>query len=139
VSGLLLAPVIAIAVLLGVAAILAVQQGRQHHLVGRRVQAQAGTPTLPAILYFTGEACSICKTAQTPALRTLEESLGGRVSVREIDVAREPELARAYRVLTLPTTVVLDASGAVADINVGFAAADKLRGQLAQAGLAAAA
>lgn len=138
-SGLVLAPIIAIAVLLGIAGILAMQQGRQRHLKGRVVQRSVLRNGLPTILFFTGASCHICHTAQKPALQALSESVGTGFIFEEIDVAIRPEMARAYRVMTLPTTVVLDSLGTVKDINVGFAPADKLREQLAGAGLAVAA
>ena len=83
-SGLLLAPIIAIAVLLAIAAALALQQGRQRHLVGRVVQPRSADQSLPAILFFTGDSCAICHTAQKPALRTLVDAFGESVTVKEI-------------------------------------------------------
>ena len=94
---------------------------------------------LPSILYFTGEACTICHTAQKPALRTLATGIDPGIDIREIDIAVEPELARRYRVMSLPTTIVLDAAGQVTDINVGFASGEVLRRQLVDAGMPVAA
>ena len=94
---------------------------------------------LPSILYFTGESCTICHTAQRPALRALAAGIDPGISIREIDIAVEPELARRYRVMSLPTTIVLDASGQVTDINVGFANGEVLRRQLVDAGMTVAA
>jgi thioredoxin-like negative regulator of GroEL len=134
VNGLFLAPLIAIAVLVAIALVLAAQKGRQSQLMGHVVR-QHPAHGMPSILFFTGETCAICHTAQKPALETLATSIGSMVDIQEIDVANSPDLARAYRVMTLPTTVVLDAAGRVTQINVGFAAAEKLRAQLAKAGV----
>ena len=41
--------------------------------------------------------------------------------------------------MSLPTTIVLDASGQVTDINVGFASGEVLRRQLVDAGMPVAA
>jgi thioredoxin-like negative regulator of GroEL len=136
---LILAPALAIAVLLGVALLLAAQKGRQRSLVGHVVQRDAGRTALPSILFFTGATCNVCHTAQKPALEALAATLDAHVAIREIDVATQPEVARAYRVMTLPTTVLLDAAGTVIDINVGFAPAETLRTQLANLGVVAAA
>jgi hypothetical protein len=57
------------------------------------------------------------------------------VNIREIDVAQDPALTRRYRVLTLPTTIVLRPDNMVAAINAGFAPADALERQLIAAGL----
>ena len=136
---LLLAPLIAIAAVGAVALLLRVQRGGQRELLGSVVET-TGTPgALPSILYFTGASCTICHTAQKPALRTLADGLTQSIDIREIDVAVEPALAREYRVMSLPTTIVLDAGGQVTDINVGFATGEKLRRQLVGAGMPVAA
>jgi thioredoxin-like negative regulator of GroEL len=136
---LLLAPLIAIAVIGGMAMLLRVQRGGQRDLVGSVVETLTGRGRLPSILYFTGETCTICHTAQKPALRALAAGIDPDVKIREIDIAVEPELARRYRVMSLPTTIVLDAAGQVTDINVGFANGEILRRQLVDAGMPVAA
>jgi thioredoxin-like negative regulator of GroEL len=136
---LLLAPLIAIAAVGAVALLLRVQRGGQRELVGSIVETVNGRAPLPSILYFTGESCTICHTAQKPALRTLAAGIDNGIDIREIDIAVEPEVARRYRVMSLPTTIVLDAAGQVTDINVGFASGDVLRRQLVDAGMPVAA
>ncbi|HLQ62519.1 MAG TPA: thioredoxin family protein [Candidatus Acidoferrales bacterium] len=94
----------------------------------------AGPPAAePYVLYFWGEGCTTCRTHQEPALR----SLG--VKVVKVDAVGEPELARRYRVYTLPTTVVMAADGRPLHVNYGFANAGKLRRQLAGSGRSASA
>jgi hypothetical protein len=136
---LLLAPLIAIAAIGGVALLLRVQQGGQRELVGSVVEPIDRRGQLPRILYFTGEACTICHTAQRPALRALASGIDPGIEIREIDIAVEPGLARRYRVMSLPTTIVLDAAGQVTDINVGFANGELLRRPLVDAGMPVAA
>jgi thioredoxin-like negative regulator of GroEL len=136
---LLLAPLIALAVVGAAALFLQVQRGGQRDLVGSVVETPHITRKLPSILYFTGESCTICHTAQKPALRTLASGLGDTIEIREIDIAVEPALARQYRVMSLPTTIVLDGSGQITDINVGFATGETLRRQLVDAGMPVAA
>ena len=128
----LIAP-LAAALILGLAAgALAVQRSRQRRLVGTirlsgaGVQGEAGTPD---ILYFTGENCTICHVAQRPALERLR-GLIDDVDIREIDVAEDRGAARTYRVMTLPTTVVLDPSGLATAVNAGFAGESTLRDQV---------
>jgi hypothetical protein len=128
----LLAP-LAAAVLLALAAgVLALQRSRQRRLVGTRRLSATGAHAdagIPDILYFTGESCTICHVAQRPALERLRQVIED-VAVREIDVAEDPSAARAYRVMTLPTTVVLDPSGLTTAVNAGFAAESVLREQV---------
>ena len=136
---LVLAPLIAVAIVGVVALMLRAQRRTQRVLLGRVVEVPAGSSGIPSILYFTGASCSICHTAQGPALRSLAADIDGVVEIREVDVAEEPALARRYRVMSLPTTIVLDAQQTVRHINVGFAAAPKLLAQLIEAGLPVAA
>ncbi len=136
---LLLAPLIAVAVIGGAALLLRTQKSGQRELVGSVVEPVARHQQLPSVLYFTGEACTICHTAQRPALRALAASIDPGIEIREIDIAVDPELARRYRVMSLPTTIVLDAEGQVTEINVGFATGEILRRQLVDAGMPVAA
>jgi thioredoxin-like negative regulator of GroEL len=136
---LLLAPLIALAIVGAAALVLRAQRGGQRELLGSVVETPRSQRQLPSILSFTGEACTICHTAQKPALRTLAAGLGEAIEIREIDIAVEPALARQYRVMSLPTTIVLDPAGQVTDINVGFTSAESLRRQLVDAGMPVAA
>jgi thioredoxin-like negative regulator of GroEL len=128
-----LAPLIALAVLAGAALALRAAQSRQRiHLVGRVVEPRLAGPT---ILYFSGATCTVCHTAQRPALDRLAPALDGLVEVREVDIAEEPALARQFKVMSLPTTVVVDAEGRARAVNAGFAPAPVLQRQLVEAGL----
>ena len=135
----LLAPLVALVIVGAASYALQMQRRGQNRLVGHVVDADAprGVAMLadPSILYFTGVNCSVCHVAQKPALASLPERLGRTVSIREVDVAEDPALARSYRVLTLPTTIVLRPDRSIAAINAGFAPADTLRRQLLDAGL----
>lgn len=125
--GLLLAPVLALLAVGAAAFALRVQRsGQRRHLLGSGATA---TPGEADILYFTGENCTVCHVAQRPALTRLRTSIPD-LAVREIDVAAEPEAARAYRVMTLPTTVVLDPLGRAVAVNAGFAGHAVLRAQV---------
>jgi hypothetical protein len=137
---LLIAPIVAALVLAIGAGALALQRARQRGLVGSVVlgpAASPGTGRIPDILYFTGENCTVCHVAQRPALQRLRE-LVEDVAIREIDVALDRISARAYRVMTLPTTVVLDPSGRATAVNAGFAAESILRDQVVAARAASA-
>jgi thiol-disulfide isomerase/thioredoxin len=87
-------------------------------------------PDIPAILYFTTPECAPCKTIQRPALQRLQQQLGGRLQVIEINAAEKPDLAGAWGVLSVPTTFILDSQGRPRHINHGVANADKLLHQL---------
>jgi thioredoxin-like negative regulator of GroEL len=84
----------------------------------------------PAVVAFSTPGCTACHTAQRPALAALEQQAGGGVRVVHVDAAARPEVARAFRVMTVPATTVLDGRGAVLAANQGFASAETLASQL---------
>ena len=85
----------------------------------------------PSLLYFTGEYCAICKVQQTPVVNQLAGMYDDALAVEIFDVTSHPDAAKKYKVLTLPTTVILDPQGRVADINYGFTGQAKLEKQIA--------
>lgn len=88
----------------------------------------------PALLYFSSAGCAPCRWQQAPIVDSLRRTLGDRVRFEEVDAVANPELARRYKVLTLPTTVVVAPNGEVVAINYGVAQAGRLSEQLARAG-----
>ncbi len=79
------------------------------------------------LLYFYGRHCSACAT-QSRFLDRLDEEM--QKLVLRIDVEAMSEVAQAYRVMTLPTTIILGAEGQVAYVNYGLADTAKLERQL---------
>lgn len=84
----------------------------------------------PTLLYFTGEYCTACKFQQTPIVEQISSKLGDSIVVKMYDVSTQPEVASQFKVLTLPTTVVLDGRGQVKAINYGVTQQQKLEMQL---------
>lgn len=82
------------------------------------------------ILAFSSDDCAQCHRLQAPALRRVLEARADTIAVVEIDAPSAPELTSRYRVLTLPTTVVLDAEGRARAINYGFANSERLLAQV---------
>ena len=82
------------------------------------------------ILAFGSADCQQCHRLQKPALNRLLEKRGESISVMEIDAPSAPEMTQRYQVLTLPTTVVLDAKGKAHAINYGFANLQRLLEQV---------
>src|SRR5439155_22351505 len=85
---------------------------------------------LVRILAFISANCHQCHQLQAPALKRVLEARGTDVSVVDVDAPDEPELAQRYQVLTVPTTVVLDAKGRARAVNYGFANTVKLLEQV---------
>lgn len=82
------------------------------------------------ILAFSSADCHQCHTLQTPALQRVTEARKYQVCVEEIDAPGSSELTQRYQVLTVPTTVVLDATGRVHAVNYGFANTQRLLDQV---------
>jgi thioredoxin-like negative regulator of GroEL len=86
------------------------------------------------LVTFSTPSCAACHAAQAPAVTAVEERLGAtQVRVIRVDAARRPEVARAFGVLTVPSTVVLAPAGRVVAINQGFAPSGHLLDQLQRA------
>ena len=66
----------------------------------------------PAIVYFTTPQCVPCRMQQQPALAQLLAQLGDEaVQIVRIDATQQPDLAAQWRVMSVPTTIILDRAG----------------------------
>lgn len=92
-----------------------------------------GTETRPSrvrILAFGSDDCRQCHTLQAPALKRLLDARENDVAVVDVDAPNAPELTQRYQVMTVPTTVVLDAAGHARAVNYGFASTQRLLEQV---------
>lgn len=106
-----------------------------NRLILRRASLQAQQLALPsrgspAILYFTTPTCLPCKTVQRPAIRVLQERMGDRLVVVEVDATIQPELASQWGVMSVPTTFIIDPQGQPRHVNHGVATAERLLSQI---------
>jgi len=91
-------------------------------------EAPDGRPTL---VTFSTPSCAACRSAQAPAVSAVEQHLGAtEVRVIRVDAAQRPEIARAFGVQTVPSTVVLAPAGRIVAVNQGFAPSRRLVEQL---------
>lgn len=97
---------------------------------GMYEREHAGEGVGVRILAFSSDDCAQCHRLQTPALRRVREARGDTVAVVDVDAPSTPDLTKRYSVLTVPTTVVLDASGRARAVNYGFANVQKLLDQV---------
>ena len=86
--------------------------------------------SLVRILAFSSADCRQCYEMQIPALQRVLDARGSKVSVAEVDAPNSPDLAQRYRVLTLPSTVIMDAAGHAHAVNYGFANTQHLLDQV---------
>jgi thioredoxin-like negative regulator of GroEL len=86
------------------------------------------------LVAFSTRSCAACHTAQAPAVKAVEQQLGAsELRVIHVDASRQPEVARTFGVLTVPSTVVLEPEGRIVAINQGFAPSRRLIEQLQRA------
>lgn len=101
-------------------------------------QLQAGAPPLaavvppgrPAVVAFSMPACVECRTRQQPALQRLAAAMGGSVTVRSLSALDCPDLVDRLGIITVPATAVVDSTGAIRHLNLGYASEQQLCEQL---------
>jgi len=82
----------------------------------------SGAPTL---LYFSTNQCAQCRFQQSPILDRLASAT--TMDIVKIDAIESRELADYYGILTVPSTVLLNAQRKPVAINHGLAHFEKLR------------
>ncbi len=101
---------------------------------GRRVLDTPPDPALatgaPTILYFHGDHCADCVVQE----RELDALLIAHPEVAIRADHAPSALSSRFRVLTVPTTVVLDGAGGARSVNYGLARRELLESQLAEVG-----
>jgi len=84
------------------------------------------------ILAFSSADCHQCHSLQAPALQRVVAARGDTVTVVDVDATTERDLVQAYHVMTVPSTVILDAAGQAQAVNYGFAHTQRLLTQIDQ-------
>lgn len=123
-----------LAVAIGVGIIWGVVRIWQQQAISR-MQSTSPFATLvpagtPAVIAFSSPTCTECRTRQAPALSRLERDLGQSVTVIRLSAPDHPQLVEQAGILTVPATVVLDRTGAVRHLNLGFADTARLVAQV---------
>src|SRR6202165_5596860 len=88
----------------------------------------------PSLVVFSTPSCTICRTAQYPAVERIEATFGSGLRVLRVDLSRQPAAAAAFKVLTAPSTALLTPDGRVGGFNHGFAPAGQLTARLSAVG-----
>lgn len=87
------------------------------------------------VIAFSTPSCAACHKAQAPAIDRLRQQLGTEAfRVIKVDAAQQPDAAKAFGILTVPSTIVIKANGnEIVALNHGFAPSSQLAAQLLQA------
>jgi len=78
----------------------------------------------PVLVDFWATWCMPCRML-APTIEELAEDLEGQVIVGKVDVDENPDLARKYRVASIPTLIVFE-NGAEVRRSVGVAAREDI-------------
>ena len=83
---------------------------------------------VPVLVDFWAEWCGPCRML-APVIESLAGKAGGAYKVGKVNVDEEPELARRYGIMSIPT-VLLFKNGQLADKSVGLVPESKLAAML---------
>lgn len=86
------------------------------------------------IVEFGGEHCIPCKAMQ-PILQELRSTLGEKVVIRNFWIQQHPEVARAHKIMAMPTQVVFNPKGEEVLRHIGRYPLEEFRSALAARGL----
>lgn len=81
---------------------------------------------LPVLVDFYVDWCSPCRMV-APLLETLSGELEGKAKFAKVEVSENPDLARRYRVQSVPTMMVFR-NGKVTDTLVGAVGKEQIAG-----------
>ena len=87
----------------------------------------------PALLYFTTADCAQCRLQQAPILTQLAAKVN--IAIHKLDAVEQEATARFYGIMTVPTTVVLDAQARPVAVNHGVTPLQRLQAQIEAIGV----
>ena len=95
------------------------------------IQGLGITPGISTIVYFWSPRCHLCRNAQKPILEHIVEEYGEKyLRLISYNVDESSDMAKAWGVMTIPTTFIIDQSGEVLFVNSGLATDGVLHRQL---------
>lgn len=128
---LLILAALAALIYVGWAVLAQLQRRRLRALEGARPLADLVPAGRPAVVAFTLPSCVECRARQAPALERLRGRIASAAHVATLSAEAHPDLVGRLGIMTVPSTLVLDAAGTVRFLNQGFADEARLGEQLA--------
>ncbi|OGC42259.1 hypothetical protein A2Y85_08095 [candidate division WOR-3 bacterium RBG_13_43_14] len=65
---------------------------------------------IPVLVDFTGQACKACKVMKS-RLENINKSIGDKIRIVYVLVNEQKDLTKKYKIMLIPTMVLLDATG----------------------------
>ena len=87
-------------------------------------EAEVLNADVPVLVDFWATWCMPCRML-APVIEEIASENEGKIKVGKVNVDENPDLARKYRVMSIPTVAVLE-KGAVINISVGFKPKEEL-------------
>lgn len=104
---------------------------RQMTLAKRASQHFSKQTSTATIVYFWSEGCPVCKMTQKRIIEGILAEYGNeQLTLTAYNTDEAPDVAKKWGVMTLPTTIVLDARGTIRQVNNGLIVSEHLRKQL---------
>ena len=90
--------------------------------------------TLPRLVDLGADKCIPCKM-MAPVLEELKKDYAGTLSVEFIDVWKDPDKAKEYEIMIIPTQIFFDASGKELFRHEGFFSKEDILAKWKQLGV----
>ncbi|MHC4364173.1 MAG: thioredoxin family protein [Planctomycetota bacterium] len=90
--------------------------------------------TLPRLVDLGADKCIPCKM-MAPVLEELKKDYAGTLSVEFIDVWKNPDKAKEYEIMIIPTQIFFDASGKELFRHEGFFSKEDILAKWKQLGV----
>ncbi len=97
-------------------------------------EVAAESAELPRLVDLGADKCIPCK-AMAPILKDLKAEYAGRMDVEFIDVWKNPDAGKAYKIQMIPTQIFFDATGKERFRHVGFYGKEDILGKWKELGV----